>query len=159
MDNKYHFTASSAQDVTSYLWIFGDGTTEAGTAPAPPQLISAVHQYNNGIDEALNVRLVVNNTCGTDTAMRMVPTGIDDLTGHYDIKIYPNPASEKLYISALNVEVDEVQIFDVQGKLLLKSGVDGNKITVDISGLSSGLYMVRITSSTEIYTRMVQVVK
>lgn len=59
------------------------------------------------------------------------------------ISIYPNPASNVLYINTVNKV--EVVIYDTQGKLVISKHVDANN-TIEISALKSGIYFVKVLS-------------
>jgi hypothetical protein len=65
------------------------------------------------------------------------------------IAIYPNPAAHQITIDANGIVGDAVvTIYDLQGKLLLNKHIDASKsITVDVSNLASGLYMVKVSST------------
>jgi hypothetical protein len=67
--------------------------------------------------------------------------------------IYPNPAVDKLTLSC-NARLDGAQVLlmDVQGKTIQAwSGMAGNAATIDVSGISPGVYtmLVRRDSGTE----------
>jgi hypothetical protein len=67
---------------------------------------------------------------------------IDDIRAE-KIRVYPNPAANILYFSE-NINA-EVSVFDNVGKMVLRSSmIDQNQM--DISGLSEGLYFLRISS-------------
>ena len=74
----------------------------------------------------------------------------DDLTNVADvyndnISIYPNPANEKLYIET-EIEIEEVSIFDIYGRRQELSAVSGQPSAIDVSGLKSGIYFVKINT-------------
>ena len=160
MNNVYHFNASSYLDVDSYVWIFGDGAVEAGTPPPPPLPISAVHQYANGIDKVLDVKLVISNTCGTDTIIRPVPTAINDLSdAATGVKIYPNPASDKLHIETAGPEMSRVQLFDLQGRMVFNEIAVGDTSVMSVTQLAPGSYVLRVVTTSGIRNGFVQVLR
>jgi hypothetical protein len=58
------------------------------------------------------------------------------------IRVYPNPASHQLTIS--NLEVDsEIQLTDLAGNVLMTRPVSSESLSLDISSLPRGLYLVR----------------
>ncbi len=59
--------------------------------------------------------------------------------------IYPNPAGEKLYIET-EVEIEEVSIFDIYGRRQELSAVSCQTSAIDVSGLKSGIYFVKINT-------------
>lgn len=62
-----------------------------------------------------------------------------------DIKIYPIPAKEFIQIESPE-KIEFVKIYDTNGKLLQSEKFNENKITVNISDLVSGIYMLKITT-------------
>jgi len=68
----------------------------------------------------------------------------------YEIKIYPNPTTNILYLNNLT-EKSEIEIFDLNGKLVLKTQNDNNQINV--SDLNSGIYTIRIINKKGINTQ------
>ncbi|SRX72318.1 T9SS type A sorting domain-containing protein [Aequorivita antarctica] len=63
-----------------------------------------------------------------------------------NFSLYPNPAKDKLFLSATNpTENLKVKIFNIEGKLLsTKNGKLENQIFIDVSNLSSGMYFINI---------------
>ena len=67
------------------------------------------------------------------------------------LKMYPNPAKNNLFIeTALNSDIN-VAIIDVLGKEVINSKVSNN--TVTISGLTPGMYIVKITEEGKTSTK------
>jgi hypothetical protein len=61
-----------------------------------------------------------------------------------DVSIYPNPASSQLFLNT-NLVIKSVAIYSVGGELkLLKTGDIKN---IDVSGLQSGMYFLRIQTN------------
>jgi hypothetical protein len=57
------------------------------------------------------------------------------------IKVYPNPASDQLNIQCIE-PIRNIEIRDLQGKLLMKLQAESNETRVDVSALKPGLYLV-----------------
>jgi hypothetical protein len=64
-----------------------------------------------------------------------------ELNGPDRVNIYPNPASDNIYISNL-IEKSSIKIYDIQGKLVLENKIS-NKEYVNISILAKGIYQVK----------------
>ena len=64
-----------------------------------------------------------------------------ELNGPDRISIYPNPATNNIYISNL-IENTTLKIYDINGKLVLQNKVL-NKEYVDISSLPKGIYQIK----------------
>ncbi len=69
------------------------------------------------------------------------------------LKVYPNPAKNTLYVTSDSFEAKEVQLYDVLGKSVLNTKTVNN--TVNISSLSKGVYVVKITEQGKTATRKI----
>ncbi|MBK9424782.1 MAG: T9SS type A sorting domain-containing protein [Bacteroidetes bacterium] len=88
----------------------------------------------------------------TNTAITKIvlTTGLQPFSDKYDYAIYPNPTTGTTFIevSAIQAAQAEVTLLTMQGKLIsfenhqLKVG--HNKLDLNTSGLSSGIYLVRL---------------
>jgi len=65
-----------------------------------------------------------------------------ELNGPDKINIFPNPASESIYISNLREENTTVKIYDIKGSLVLENKVS-DKQYLNISRLTKGIYQVK----------------
>jgi glucose/arabinose dehydrogenase len=72
------------------------------------------------------------------------PTGINDFQT-VNTKIYPNPAASGLVTMEFDNELlgAGFDVFDNVGRPVFSGRIDASKMQVDLSGLASGLYMVR----------------
>lgn len=74
-----------------------------------------------------------------------------------EITIYPNPVYESFYIQNSGERlVDEVQVFDLNGKLIKAINVNSNKVSMN--GVSQGNYCISLLSKGRIY-KIVQIIK
>lgn len=68
------------------------------------------------------------------------------------LTIYPNPVSNgRLYIASTKKLAKSIEVFDVLGKKKLSTSLLGN--TLDISKLTSGVYIIKIAEGNNIETR------
>tara|TARA_Y100001954_G_C15818711_1_gene608828 strand:- start:1775 stop:3289 length:1515 start_codon:yes stop_codon:yes gene_type:complete len=73
-------------------------------------------------------------------------------TSDVQIEIYPNPASDNLSIS--NIEVGStVRFFDYAGKLVWEQEVENKSMMVDLSNFPSGVYSVELRSKDKTSTK------
>ncbi|MDR2928177.1 MAG: choice-of-anchor J domain-containing protein, partial [Cytophagaceae bacterium] len=89
--------------------------------------------YTSGESGIFNLPFVITDDSGIDGY----------ITGA--IRLYPNPTSGQLTIEYGKMKVENVEIYDVTGRLVLLSSFDegGGGFTVDISHLPSGVYFVK----------------
>ena len=58
--------------------------------------------------------------------------------------IYPNPANDKVYINLPNFEnTCNIEVFDVNGRLVLSKSINSESSILDISNLHKGIYYIR----------------
>ena len=69
------------------------------------------------------------------------PTSIEENTKELQF-IYPNPATDNIYISNLKEENTVVKIYDINGRLVLENKVS-NKEYLNISTLAKGIYQIK----------------
>ena len=60
--------------------------------------------------------------------------------------IYPNPASDKIYISNLKEDNTLIKIYDINGRLVLENKISNNEY-LNISKLSKGIYQIKFEGS------------
>lgn len=77
-------------------------------------------------------------------------SGIDDKTKSNQLKVYPQPANDRLIIDYENTnnECLSVSIYTLSGKCLKTFYPDRNTIDLDVSFLENGLYIYRIINET-----------
>ncbi|WP_121667519.1 T9SS type A sorting domain-containing protein [Mesonia aquimarina] len=93
-----------------------------------------------------------------DTNSNSVPDYLEDSvalsTGNFeaiDFSVYPNPASEIITIQLSNAEVEKMQLFDMNGKLVKEFPTQNasGKQEVSISEFSTGVYFLKISTKTK----------
>ncbi len=71
----------------------------------------------------------------------------------FDILIYPNPTSDRLYFKATVPDGKvEIQIFDVTGKLILETHlkfIQGSSF-LNVSELHTGIYQIRVHNNNQV---------
>lgn len=73
----------------------------------------------------------------------IIVLGGDDFSAE-NFSVYPNPVQDVLNISTRTV-VDNINVYDVLGKLVLQSQPAAISPSIDMSTLSSGAYLVQVT--------------
>jgi hypothetical protein len=81
---------------------------------------------------------------------RPITVHVDKSTGNItdyteqinDLKIYPNPATNKITIESLQKAT--IEILNIQGQLLKTITTTGNKTNIDVSAFPIGMYFVKV---------------
>lgn len=63
-----------------------------------------------------------------------------------EIKAYPNPVKSILFVSS-KTKINSVSIYNLLGQEAIAYNVDANESLIDVSNLSLGIYLVKITSN------------
>ncbi len=72
-------------------------------------------------------------------------TGIDEY-GIASMNLYPNPANDRLTLTRNDNTPLTLEIYTTSGVRLLTQILDQTSLTLDISGLDSGVYLMRLTN-------------
>lgn len=140
-NNQAQFTNNTI-NANNYLWQFGDGNTSTSLNP--------IHTYSNSGNYLVN--LIATNSCGVDTttnSVLFVLSAVSEELKGLGIEIYPNPASDKVFVkmnSGQKINVD-FEIIDYSGKILNKTKfivVGETTIPIDTETYISGLYFLRL---------------
>jgi PKD repeat protein len=139
--NKVFFTPKTTDANNSYQWHFGDGDSSTQINPT--------HQYK--ADSGLyNVCLTITNSanCKSQVCEQVrYSVGIENLNT-LGFSIYPNPTN-----GIVNLQFEQnqgpilVEVYNSLGeKVLTKKQSQGTNCELDLSGMSEGVYWVRVES-------------
>lgn len=64
-----------------------------------------------------------------------------------NILVYPNPTAEILKIDSKDQKLDSYAFYDLQGKLILQAKIIQSHVTIDLSGVSDGVYRLILNNS------------
>ncbi len=137
------FTATINVTVDSVVWDYGDGTHGTGN--------TTNHTYANG--GTYNVCATAYNSCGSNTTCQSITittggtggTSISNTAGFEQINVYPNPTTQQLIIENATSGT-QLAIYDISGKLVIQQQLNTPKEWINVSALSSGMYLIRMTN-------------
>jgi hypothetical protein len=69
-------------------------------------------------------------------------TGVSDITDSYKMLLFPNPASNKLFLK--NIAQGKVDVYNMYGSNVLHKHYSEGE-SIDVSHLSNGMYLLRHT--------------
>ncbi|MAY83467.1 MAG: secretion protein [Flavobacteriales bacterium] len=84
--------------------------------------------------------------------MHISGVGIDETSLNDQITVYPNPVNDQLKISHQGIDLQEYQLIDLGGRVILR-GLIGNQL--DLSNIPSGQYILRIISDDQVATKKI----
>lgn len=68
-----------------------------------------------------------------------------------ELKVYPNPVKDVINFS-FHKEITTVSIYNLIGQEVITKSLNSNQASIDITGLSAGTYMVKVTSNNKVKT-------
>lgn len=81
-------------------------------------------------------------------------TGLADVNAASpDILIYPNPSAGVVHFKSISADYFNLEIYDAQGKLQMNVLHQPSDLTLDLSYLPKGMYLIRMTSGEAILTK------
>ncbi len=127
----------------------GVRTIEGGIA-----FVGYTTSYGVGNKDAMLVYLRYDSTITTlvyiDSIFieRLSPIGVDEIYSVNEITLYPNPNNGVITISSSEIGNEIYSIYDLLGKCILTGRMKGKTSKVDITSISSGIYLLKIKDST-----------
>lgn len=98
---------------------------------------------------------VASSQNGTIYKITAPNASVEDIDNQNKIKIYPNPASDKIFVEGINQENLNAEFITLEGRVILNKNLNSDN-SIDISGLNSGIYFVTIKSNqNKIYTQKI----
>jgi hypothetical protein len=151
-------THFAAQGDTNLVWL---GQVHRSMVPnvfsVRTQVISntqirATFLFNSQTPPGFYDVFVFNHSDGELTKVRAVnhlTNGIDGINAD-QIKVYPNPASGKLYVESTNhVVMKSVSLTSLTGAVVLSRAATGNgKEVIDLQSIDAGVYILSVTDQT-----------
>ncbi len=65
------------------------------------------------------------------------------------VAVFPNPAHEQFFIQSNSIEINEIILFDLTGREVLRTEAINNQCSLNISHLTAGLYILKIHSENQ----------
>ncbi|MEI6576390.1 MAG: T9SS type A sorting domain-containing protein [Bacteroidota bacterium] len=90
-------------------------------------------------------------TCGTQVTLAIN----DPNATSSGITIYPNPASQLLFIQSVVDRKGTVSIMNLMGQELMTTALSGQKTKLDLGNLEAGVYLVKITSGSNTFMKKI----
>jgi len=94
-------------------------------------------------------RIILNENLGSsDTIIVVQEANITNLISDnfilQDVSVFPNPFIEYITIKPPSNNSYDIKIIDIQGKTVYKSNINNSLKEIDLSGLSSGVYILNV---------------
>ncbi len=102
------------------------------------------------------VRVTAEDNAGAKVSSSFLLTVLENAAGNIseisrNFVIYPNPTTGKLFIKSENQTPFTCKIMNIAGQELIHKNVQSDNETVNLSGLSNGVYFIKIISESKVY--------
>lgn len=138
--NLFNFINQStiaAGSIDSYLWNFGDASPSS-------DLENTSHTYQSQGSYLVSLTVSAANGCvNVYDSIVATTDGLNELLFN-QFELSPNPTSNTCQIHAKHGFVGEVELRDVNGQLVYSTTFQGNDQSIDLTGLSAGVYFCNI---------------
>ena len=139
---------------TTYTWMPGNIHTYNFNIPTTPigttiYTVTASDPY--GCTDVKTFRAIVDS-CAPPLGINLTTPSI------LKLNIYPNPNSGKFTIETNENEKQTLQLFDINGRLVLTQTMQ-NKTIIDVSNLNEGVYNLSLISNEGVVNKRVIIVK
>ncbi len=78
---------------------------------------------------------------------------VEDLSSNSEIIIAPNPASNSFFISGMRGNRNQIQIFDLSGKLIREFNSVQDNQRIELGSIPKGIYIIKIKSNGKIESK------
>lgn len=147
LDYNFDATASTGT-ITTYSWDFGDGNTGLGSTVS--------HTY--AAAGSYTVSLILAGDCGNDTTVQTITDVSTNEFALAGLALYPNPASDKLFLQVAEGGSYSIQLNDASGRVVRtwnNAANSGEVLEFDVQGLRKGLYIISVVSDKGSYRERV----
>ena len=127
------------QDWVTYQW-YRNGNPIPGATDSY-YVITQGGSYNVGCSDS--------NGCVVEAVILDVNLGTEELNSKNEISLFPNPASDMLFISGSAItEGRELKIINSIGEIVMRTLYQKE---IDVSGLQNGMYWIEIDGTEKVY--------
>lgn len=85
--------------------------------------------------------------------------GIDDVTIDENLKIYPLPVRDKLNVTAGGKIIKSVTLVGMSGSTVVSASKPVTHVTIDVSSLTTGIYIINVATEGKTYSRQIMKVE
>ena len=137
-NNRWEIYADDGNGTFSNTYVLYYNT-EAST-PNPPSLLLGTWMENT----AVTASLCVDGITTWSGDVQDSTLGLTDATLADGLMIYPNPTSGLLVISSQGFTIDNVEISDLNGRIVWRNDTGNNRL--DVSYFAKGMYFIKVES-------------
>ncbi len=86
--------------------------------------------------------------CDTNVTNYLATLYTNDFSFKNSFKIFPNPSKDILFIENFEKQIQKIEFFDLQGRIIKKVNENNVKYQIDISNLQAATYLIKLSTET-----------
>ncbi len=139
VDGGVDFTDASSNSPDTWLWDFGNGSTNTLQNPSHTFVASGTY----------NVCLTASNSAGSDMSCQNVTVVLSSIFNPLDeigMEVFPNPVSDNMVLAINEAGDYQLMISDITGRLVFsRDNLDQGSHPMSLGHLPQGTYIIRLT--------------
>jgi hypothetical protein len=145
INGGYSLNAGAAIDPNNKIYYFNNGANLIGVSMVTGAIVSS-NALTFADGEFFEMMRNTENCYAANPVRLNFAANLNNrLSSKNAINCYPNPVENQLNINS-NVNISNIRIYDITGKLVLEKTNPNNNPSINTEGLTSGLYLVRLTT-------------
>lgn len=141
--------------IHTYHWVADGGAILSGQGTD-----SITVQWGGPNQNAKMILIAIRGGCSDSTVLPVVITFLNnsELAGSHKFTIYPNPATRILHVEVPHEKLgSSYTLIDGLGKVLLEGVFQEEFHSLDISGMKTGIYTLKIITGQAVITSKIQI--
>ncbi len=88
--------------------------------------------------------VATGDTSAISNVFAYIPVGIRTQAEQADVALYPNPASDRIFVQFDGTEADEICLFDIYGKQVKRVAASQGANSIGVQNFARGIYFVQV---------------
>lgn len=139
--------------VSTYTWYWGDGNVDTGANPSHTYATAGTYNIilvlmGGGCVDSFSSMENINKVTADMLSVTFgaAPAGVNDISKAAINKVYPNPATDLLFINDEKAAKMQYEIYSMSGSRVMSGDVTGRQ-GISISSLPVNMYLIKMTDS------------
>jgi len=145
------------QNVTGVYGVLGTfSVITSSTVAAPSQFIMSPSNIR-GI--TIGGTAVSLNAIPDTVLVNPLPTGINYGSHSNDLVLFPNPANRQVTLVLKNKQIDDISIYDSEGRSVYRVTPSGDYLIIPASGFAEGIYFIEATGKEKVFHAKLRILR
>lgn len=143
-DSTVVFTDMTYGSPESWEWNFGEGAEPATKTGKGPYTV----KYTTYGDKTVTLTVQKGNDIHVYVKEKVLnvtwPSGVETNNSDNKLTVYPNPTNSSVFVNIAGFTKGIIDVYNITGALVWTSGTETTEGKIDVSNLSTGVYLIKI---------------